>query len=163
MNSYASSRAQQKGATLVVGLIMLLLFTLMVASAFILSGNNLKAVGNMQLREEALAAANIAIEQVVSSSFATSPLAQEIEVDMDNNGTADYTVEIATPVCIRATVESIAARSSATLAGMSSMATWNTVWNIEATVDDEASGTLVKVQSGVRVLLSETEKNSVCP
>ena len=51
---------RQQGAALIVGLIMLLLLTLMVTAAFTLSGVNLKAVGNMQSRAEATAAANAA-------------------------------------------------------------------------------------------------------
>ena len=57
MNSAAFPHAQH-GATLVVGLIMLVLITLMVTSAFMLSSINLKSVGNMQFRDEAVAAAN---------------------------------------------------------------------------------------------------------
>jgi len=57
----------QRGATLIVGLIMLVLITLMVLSAFTMSSSNLKSVGNMQSRDEATAAANVALEQVLSS------------------------------------------------------------------------------------------------
>lgn len=56
---------KQQGATLVVGLIMLVMTTLLTVSAFTLSGNNLKAVGNMQYKNEAIAAANMAIEQTI--------------------------------------------------------------------------------------------------
>jgi len=59
----------QRGATLVIGLIMLVLITLMMTSAFMLSSGNLRAVGNMQFRSEAMAAANLAIEQVLGTEF----------------------------------------------------------------------------------------------
>jgi type II secretory pathway component PulK len=100
------SRREQRGATLVVGLIMLVLITLMVTTAFMLSTGNLKSVGNMQFRGEALAAANRVIEQVLASPFTDDPAdaAQEIEVDIDKDGKFDYTVVIAEPVCVRATI-----------------------------------------------------------
>ena len=55
--------SRQEGATLVVGLIVLVTITLLMVSAFSLSGGNLKAVSNMQYRNEAIAAANMGIEQ----------------------------------------------------------------------------------------------------
>src|SRR5687767_15685442 len=90
---------RQRGATLVVGLIMLVLITLMVTSAFTLSNTNSKSVGNMQIRNEAIAAANKAIEQVVNSPFTDAPAPETVVVDLNNDGTTDYTVEFNTPVC----------------------------------------------------------------
>lgn len=153
---------RQRGATLVVGLIMLLLLTLMISSAFTLSGSNLKAVGNLQAREEATAAANIALEQVLGSPFTTAPSAETILVDINNDGASDYTAEIATPVCIRATVADPAPPSSVSLPVMAS-STWNTVWNLESTVTDPLSGAAVRVRSGVRVLLTQAQCDALCP
>jgi Tfp pilus assembly protein PilX len=64
---------KQRGVTLVIGLIMLVLITLMVISAFMLSNTNLKAVGNMQFRDEAIAAANVAIERSLAKTFTLVP------------------------------------------------------------------------------------------
>ena len=77
MKRIPSPRAQQ-GITLIVGLIMLVLITLIVTSAFMLSHTNLKSVGNMQFRDESIAAANVAIEQVLASPFYISPAAESI-------------------------------------------------------------------------------------
>lgn len=152
----------QRGSALIVGLIMLLLLTLVVSSAFTLSGTNLKAVGNMQSRSEAIAAANFALDQVLGSPFTLSPGAESIEVDLNNDGVVDYTVAIATPQCIRATVADDAPPSSISLPVMAS-STWNTVWNIQATVNDPIGGAAVVVRSGVRVLLTQAQCNAVCP
>src|SRR5688572_26041587 len=95
----SASVDRQRGATLVVGLIMLVLITLLVTSAFTLSNTNSKSVGNMQIRNEAVAAANKAIEQVVSSPFTAAPAAEAIDVDLNNDGTTDYTVAFAAPTC----------------------------------------------------------------
>ena len=157
----------QRGATLVVGLIMLVLITLMVTTAFTLSSTNLKSVGNMQLRNEAVAAGNMAIEKVLGSPFTAAPSAEEILVDINNDGINDYSVSIATPICVGASVAAPPVLSSVTLPTMSTSYTWNTVWDIDAAVtptsdNPGASGTSVHVRSGVRVLLSQADKDAVC-
>lgn len=153
----------QRGVSLVVGLILLVLLTLLVTTSYSLSTTNLRAVGNMQFRDEATAAANAAIEQVLSSAFTTAPAAESVNVDIDNNGSTDYVVAIAVPTCLRASVASAAAPSSLSLSGMSSSTTWNTFWDIDATTTDPASGASVRVRQGVRVLLSQAQKDAVCP
>lgn len=154
----------QRGATLIVGLIMLVLLTLVVTSAFMLSTGNLKAVGNMQFRNEAAAAANKAIEQVLGSDFTKAPAGEEIIVDIDNDPvTPNYKVDVATPTCIRASVAAAAAKSSLKLPAMSTQSYWNTVWDIDATVSDAVSGASIRIRQGVRVLLTQSQKDSVCP
>ena len=67
-------RANQHGMTLVVSLIMLVVITLFVLSAIRLSTANLRTVGNMQARNEAAAASQRAIEDMMSSTAAfTAP------------------------------------------------------------------------------------------
>lgn len=154
--------SHQQGMVLVTGLIMLLLLTLMASTAFTLSSTNLQAVGNLQWRNEALAASDAALEQVVGSAFVTAPAAQAINIDINHDNNSDYTVQVAPPICVRASLAGAAAPSSLTLAGMSNL-TWNTVWDLDASVLDPSSGAAVKVRAGVRVLLSDAEKNSVCP
>jgi len=163
MITSAALRAQ-RGATLIVGLIMLVLITLMVTSAFMLSTGNLKAVGNMQFRSEAIAAANVVIEQVLSSPFTTAPEAQpNIPVDINNDGVDDYFVSIATPTCVRATIALPASASSITLGpAMSAASHWNTIWDIDAVVNDPVSGASIRIRQGVRVLLLQSQKNLVC-
>lgn len=153
----------QRGATLIVGLIMLVLLTLVVTSAFMLSTGNLKAVGNMQFRNEAAAAANKAIEQVLGSDFTKAPGAEQVNVDINNDGSTDYVVDVATPTCIRASVAAAAAKSSLKLPAMSTQSYWNTVWDIDATVNDAVSGASIRIRQGVRVLLTQSQKDSVCP
>lgn len=158
----------QRGVTLFVGLVLLVLITLMVTAAYKLSNTNLKSVGNMQARNEAVSAANAAIEQVLSSPFTNAPSAEEINVDINNDGNTDYMVSIATPVCVRATVDLAIPKviSSVTLgAALSSAASssWNTLWEINANVVDAVTGATVSVRSGTLVLLDDTQKTAVCP
>ncbi|OHC28463.1 MAG: hypothetical protein A2Y50_00110 [Pseudomonadales bacterium RIFCSPLOWO2_12_59_9] len=158
----------QQGMVLVIGLIMLLLLTLMVSTAFTLSSTNLQAVGNQQWRSEALAASDVALEQVIPSlkpplsGGYTRPLpSNDLQVDINNDNVNDYLADI-TPSCVRATLAGAADPSSLTLAGLSNL-TWNTVWDLEASVLDAVSGASVRVRTGVRVLLSDAEKNIGCP
>lgn len=158
---------RQCGAVLVVGLIMLVLITVMVTSAFTLSTTNLQSVGNMQFRDEAVAAANKATEQVLSSPFTSAPAAQSIDVDLNNDGTNDYEVDFDVPACISDSeiVLSGAAPSSITLGSSFAVAGstfYHTVWDISARVTDPVSGASVHVRQGVRVLLTQAQYNAVC-
>lgn len=163
MNLTITSHNKQRGVTLFVSLVLLVLITLMVTTAFTLSNTNLKSVGNMQSRNEAISAANKAIEQVISSSFTTSPAAEVINVDINNDSTTDYIVSIATPVCVRSSIDAPANLSSVTLPiTMTSTSSWNTLWEIEAVVNDAITGAKTTVRSGTRVLLTQAQKNAVC-
>lgn len=153
---------RERGATLVVALIMLALMTLLVVNAFTLSSTNLKAVGNMQAREESLAAANQALETVVSSSFTDAPVAQQINVDINKDGTADYVVSIDVPRCIQATQLPATTFCANKFAPLCTAGDWYTDWELKATVTDPASGAAVEVFQGVRVQLTPTQKTAVC-
>lgn len=158
----------QRGATLAVGLIMLVLITVLVTSAFNLSTTNLMAVGNMQFRDEAIAGANKAIEQVLSSPFTDSPTGQAINVDIDNDNTPDYEVVFSAPTCISDSelIVNGAAPSSVTLGSAFAVAgsTFHeTIWDISASVTDvNRSGASVQVHQGVRVLLTQAQYDAVC-
>jgi Tfp pilus assembly protein PilX len=154
---------RQRGATLIVGMIMLGVITLMVITAFTLSNTNLKSVGNMQFRNEAIAAANKATEQVVGSAFTTQTTTQSINVDLNNDGTVDYVVSVAPPVCIRASVGGAPVLSSVSLTNMSTTGYWNTIWDLDATVTDVVSSASVRVHSAIRVLRTDAQKNTECP
>jgi hypothetical protein len=163
------SPSSQRGATLVVGLIMLVLITLLVTSAFTLSTSGLKSVGNMQARDEAIAAGNKAIEQVVSSPFTNSPAGETINVDLNNDGRTDYVVVLNTPTCVSVAEipGTTVAPSSISLGSAFSTSTSNlyeTIWDLDANVTDpNGSGAAVRVHQGVRVLLTQTQVNAVCP
>ena len=156
-----SRTGNQQGATLVITLVMLLMLMLMVGSAYTLSGTNLKAVGNMQFRNEAIASANIGIERVLGSAFTTAPAAEQLNVDINNDVSTVYVVSMATPLCLSAKQRSIASLCGQKTQPMCSQ-DWNTVWELNATVTDALSGAAVKVRSGVRVQLTNTQKLAVC-
>lgn len=158
-------RHRERGTVLIVGLIMVAIISLIMASVFILSSSNLQAVSNQQMQVEAVAAADRAIESTIGSDFSSAPAAETVNVDIDANGTTDYVVAIETPTCIRAAIAGSAAPSDVELpTSMSAGSTWLTYWDINATVTaQDGSGAETHVRQGVRVLMSDSQKNSVCP
>jgi len=162
--SRAPAAGAQRGATLIIGLIMLVIITLVVVNAFTLSSSNLKSVGNMQVRQEAIASTHQAVESLISTDFYNTLQTKTFTVDINKDGTPDYSVNVAVPVCIAATQVSAAAPSDVELpVAMQTGAEWNTDWEISAAVTDSASGASVLVREGVRVRLGQTAKTTVCP
>lgn len=155
---YQHLATNQRGATLIVGLIMLVMITLLVISAFTLSSGNLKAVGNMQFRNEAIAAANMAIEQTISGSFSALNAADTINVDINQDDIIDYVVNVAAPACIQAPPASV---DTATLSGVSSnisnMSNYLTLWEITATVTSQATGASAVVKQGINQRMTQSQ------
>lgn len=145
----------QRGATLLVGLVMLVVLTLLVVSAMHSSTVNLRIAGNMQARSEAAAAAQQAVEQVISSTaIFYAPAAQSIPVDIDHDGDADYTVNIESPTCLKMTA---AAGYSALFAAS---APQDSNWDIKSTVTDNRTGAKITLHQGIKVRLAA---GSLCP
>jgi hypothetical protein len=153
------------------------LITLIVVNAFTLGSSDLKSVGNTQVRAEATAAANQAIEQLISTNFTNALASQTFSVDINKDNTTDYSVVIATPTCLKTKVANTCAASGcpedpscascqggACGASVSASCGYSlTDWDIQATVTNVASGASVVVREGVRVPLLTTTANSVCP
>lgn len=92
--------SRQRGAVLIVSLIMLVVMTLLGLAAINSSTINLKIINNMQTRQEAMSAAQMAVNQVLSSGgyfLDPSTAPTSIPVDINGNGTADYTVTLTQP------------------------------------------------------------------
>ena len=161
------ARRAERGAALVVSLIMLTLITVMLASTFALSTTNSKSITNTQIRNEAIAAANAAIEQVVSSPFTTAPAAESVNIDINNDGVVDYTVNFAAPKCMSATTVTPTSLPASSLSLGSSFAStsssyYQTVWDLDATVIDNASGASVHLHQGIRKLLTQAQYTAAC-
>jgi len=115
-NRRPASRQSQRGTTLLIGLIMLVLLTLMGLASINSATSNLKVVGNMQYQQEAISAAQDSINKVLSkasyfSDPSTAPTSDTVDVTGD--GTADYTVALAQP-CILATRDILVSELSLT-------------------------------------------------
>jgi Tfp pilus assembly protein PilX len=104
---------RQSGATLLVGLVILIAITLFVLSAYTTSSMSLRSTANTQFRAEAHSAAQQAIDVAVSSNrFIDTPAdvfpspcgaANTLCPDVTGDGTPDYTVRLSPqPFCKRA-------------------------------------------------------------
>lgn len=107
-------RAHERGVTLVIGLIMLVLLTLMAVAAFQMGTSQTAIVSNAQHRGEATDAAQQAINTVLNSSnFMINPAAaipnsncaaggaNSLCVDVNGDGTPDVTVTLSPqPTCV---------------------------------------------------------------
>jgi hypothetical protein len=110
----------QRGSTLLVAMIFLLIFGIMAAATFRGSMTSVQAIGNMQWRNEAIGAANDAIDRLLSTAdFATNTAvvtqgvnAAPFQLDANGDGVNDISVTFpvvtldgvarAGPRCLRA-------------------------------------------------------------
>lgn len=151
-----TSRHAQRGATLVMGLILLAILMLSVSAAFLMSNNNLKSVGNMQSRAEAAAAADAAVEKLISSD-AIFLLPAVTTLPADDHGVA---VSIAKPVCIKSVAvdANISADTTPNIfqQGVTPTAAsgyMETDWDISATASNGATSARVETHQGIKIIL----------
>ena len=148
---------RESGATLLISLVMLVVLTLFALTAINLSTTNLRIVGNMQRQLEASAAAQMAIEQIIGdiSNFEAAPTtSQTVAIDLNNDGTTDFSVIVSPPAC------RYMANAPGYSLAFSGSAPQNTFWDIQATATDSLSGASVTVHQGVKVLLGA---GATCP
>lgn len=162
MHKYTAVNRETGAITIFVCMMMLLLITALVLTAYSLSTLNLRAVGNVQARDGAIAAANFVIEETVGSDFWLRDDPETVPVDINEDGAPDYSVVLSVPECVRATPAARTTSSSVTLPGFSSISSWNTIWELQAVATDSVTGAEVTVVQGIRVLLSTAFKNSEC-
>jgi len=149
-----NSPRRQRGATLVMGIIFLTLLMLSVTVAFRMSSNNLKAVGNMQSQAEAEAAADAAIETLISTdNIFRVPVATNVPADA--YGVA---VAIATPACVRSVAVDVSNSADANpniyLEGVTLSSGYSeTYWDIAATATGGATGARVETHQGIKIIL----------
>ncbi|HEX8989724.1 MAG TPA: PilX N-terminal domain-containing pilus assembly protein [Rhodocyclaceae bacterium] len=174
------SRSRQSGATLVVGLVMLVVLTLLVISAIRAGNINLRIAGNSQVHEEVAAAAQQATEQVISTNFTANPVAQTIPVTIGNS---NYTVTVPAQACTASlplTNASLDPTNPADAPCISSSTAQNTglmvqgavtpaagqswcyaqQWDVEARVTDNNSGATAVTHQGVAL---RVPAGTACP
>jgi Tfp pilus assembly protein PilX len=184
MNSPSS---RQQGATLVVGMIMLILISLLAVASFRLGKSDLLIVGNMQQRKQALSAAQQTIEQVISTiQFTTTPtnalpnpcggVVNTACVDVNGDGVADVNVSI---VVLCSAIEPILnsalnlniksdrdcsteANQNRGVAGVASnnSSCANSVWDTQATAIDAVTNAQYVIDQGVSV---RVPSDDLCP
>jgi hypothetical protein len=184
-----SGTQHQRGVTLIIALIMLTALALLAAWAVKSGTMNLRVVGNTQARQEAMAAAQAAIETTISSPlFVQQPAAVAavpIPVDVDGDGKTDETVTLTpAPACYKyrpvkmsdldvAKAADLACMRSgaATLAGIDATPGTpagdslcaDSEWNIRAAVTNATTGATAAVNQGVAVRAMVTDAANSCP
>jgi Tfp pilus assembly protein PilX len=155
-----SLKSVQQGAVMVVALILLMIISVIVIGGYLLSSSDLRSVGNVQFREEALASANRALEQVVSGSFLTAlNTSVNSTVDINKDGVPDYSVTVNIPQCpVRAARVALDAPSGyETSDGGTSAGSYIVDWELTATVSDVSTGAAVLVRHGVRLPMQQSD------
>lgn len=142
-----SSMHRQRGATLLVSLIMLVVLTLFAVTGFNLSSVNLRIAGNFQMQKTMEAAAQEAIEQVLSSTAAFGAGSQTITV-----GTYSVTVTgplggTTGPRC------NYAVTAKGYTKKIGELTPEDTDWEFRAVVSDTSSGARAAIVQGVRMRL----------
>ena len=144
---------KQRGSTLLVALVMLMLLTLIAFAAMNASTTSIQVVGNAQFREEANAAAQQAIEGVISNNFTVNPASSVVTV---NVGGTNYVATVAVPACkssMPIPSDSPELDSSnpedRKCMGDSGPQCSKQLWEVNATVSDSDTGASAKVFQGV--------------
>ena len=184
-------KSRQKGATLIIGLVMLIVLTLIVISSFNFGKTNLEIVSNMQQRQEAIGAAQQALELAINSSrFVEYPMdvytepcngSNKLCIDVNGDGATDVNVELKpAPTCLVAqTIKSSALNFAKEedsqcstgvqqTAGIEGSVTGDsrcseTVWEITAHAEDAATGASVDVTQGVGIRVDTNDIVTACP
>ena len=178
---------RQRGATLIVSLIMLVLITLLAVSSFSLGKGNMQIVGNMQQRAQAFAAAQQAVALTISSTQFTATPASPLPtpcvmgpntvcVGVNGDGADDITV-VVTPTCdsiqpIPVTQLNFNNPNDAgclvgagqdfgvTGAANNNSLCSNSVWEVQASATDTLTGANYVMDEGVAVRVPST---TICP
>ncbi len=170
----------QRGSTLLIALVMLVLLTMLALSAMNATTTSIQTVGNAQFHEEANAAAQQAIETVISSNFTANPTASSVAVTV---GGGSYTAQVETPtctssiglvnselnpaiaadaVCLGSGAASITGIIGASGVVSPSAQSWcyKQQWDIRATVTDSNTGANTAVHQGV---FTRVPAGTACP
>ena len=180
---------RQRGISLIVALVMLTALGLLAAWGIKSATANVRVVGNTQARQQALAAAQAAIERTISApTFSQQPAVvagNPVGVDVNGDGVEDLVARLdPAPVCYRwrpvktselnpanASDRSCVGSGAATNAGIDSPNSptagdslcADSEWNVRATVADPLTGASVSVNQGVAMRGLVTDSNNLCP
>lgn len=170
---------RQRGITLLIALIMLVLMTLAAITSFNLGRSNLMVVSNQQHRDEAEASAKAALEEVLSkTAFSETPTtpfgtSNTKSYDANGDGNDDITVKVGetgnskNPApCIKNFTVLPADPSDTTSLGCASgvsqqfgiagASTWGAqcadiIWEVTAIAEDSATEASVTAVMGIRI------------
>lgn len=144
--------AGQRGATLLVVLVMLVMITLFVVSMVRLSSTNLKVVGNMQSQRQLEASAQQTVEEKISTITFFNDAAGNTGTWPAGTNTItasvnSYTVTIDRPTCV---YSQVAEGYSAT----STISPEDNNWEVKATATDPLTGASVELTQGLKMRMT---------
>jgi Tfp pilus assembly protein PilX len=140
--------AQQRGATLIIALIFLVILTLFAVSGMNTGVNNMRTANNEQMVVEAEFAAQQQIEQVLGSVAAFETVAASAttaSVDANGDGYNDFTVVTQPPRCL--SIQPAPGYSYA----FAGSAPKDTVWQVVSSATDLVFGASVNLRQGVKI------------
>lgn len=148
----------QRGAILIVSLIMLMVLSLLAVSAIRMSTTELRSINSTQARLEALSAAQRAIEQILNSNFAANigGVANTYSISVDAG--QSYAVQVDAP-CLkhRETIlnSELDLTNSEDAKCYAGGTVWSdcarTTWELRAAVNQGLFGVNVQVKQGVGI------------
>lgn len=151
MRSPRTSQQRQRGTTLLIALIFLVILTLFAVSGMNTGVINLRTANNAQLMVEAEYAAQQQIEGVLNAvtPFVASALAAATVTNVDVNGDSytDFVVRTQPPICL-----SIVPAPGYSYEFAAS-APKDTVWQVTASAADSTFGAQATVRQGVKIRL----------
>ncbi len=188
MKSHAFHR--QRGMTLFVALVMLVLISLLAMSTFNLGKSSIQVVNNMQNRDQSIAASRRTLDEAISSSrFFDTPgdaLASYCGSpnhrchDINGDGVNDIVTTLSRPACLKVRTvptreldlanEEDAGCAVGVQPGQSGMAQANTgnslcadtTWELTAASEDRQTQTKVEVVQGVAVRVPQANAETSC-
>lgn len=137
---------QQRGATLVITLVMLVLITLFAVAAITLSNSSSKVVGNMQAKKTTDAMAQRVVDQVISEGLFDN---KRLVPVIPSWKPAGYDIEVTDRHC------------KAFTPTLGDPQTARTVWEFDVCVRDNFTGAKSYIRQGVSVKVLKT--GTPCP
>jgi Tfp pilus assembly protein PilX len=182
----------QKGAVLVVALIMLLLITVLAVSSFNMSKGNLQIAGNLQSRQQTASLAHATLEEAISSTafiqgvFSTNCALDDRPArctDINGDGVNDVAVRVTQANCVLVQAlandqltlaqgspdAGCAVGANPTSFGVSGGGTGQdslcstAVWDLTALGRDLLLSTQVDVRQGVELVVMNNDVVTWCP
>lgn len=166
----------QRGVVLIVVLIMLGVFSVIVASMLTSSNINFKIAGNQQYRAEAKFAASNALETYISNpanfSLPLPTTNSNIQSDFDGDGVTDMVAVVPPPTCLRIApvlrselsypkdkecirtaqdIDPNIFRDDEGTATVTNSGCVKMTWDVQANVADNLTGTNLEMHQGVYV------------
>lgn len=181
-------RQSQAGSALVISIFFLLLLATLALTGLRASTTNVQIVGNMQARQEVTAAAQMLLEQTVSTDeFATNSqgvyASARVATDYNGDGVSDAVAVLAEPPkCLRARSVALTdldpsnpqdapcfASASLTNPGLlpgsggpAGSLCADTEWQLRVRATDTATGATVTLNQGVTVRTAVIGLNTIC-